>query len=98
EAELRADPDRYETLDLEAQALVRAGEAELALRLLDEYLRVYPECGEAAARLAWVHWQTEKREEALAEVRAALARDPANHAARRFLLQWLLETRDWEGA
>lgn len=98
EAELRADPDRYETLDLEAQALVRAGEAELALRLIDEYLRVYPECGEAAARLAWVHWQTEKREEALAEVRAALARDPANHTARRFLLEWLLETRDWEGA
>lgn len=98
EAEIRADPDRYETLDLEAQALVRCGESELALRLIDEYLRVYPECGEAAARLAWVHWQTEKREEALAEVRAALARDPSNHAARRFLLQWLLETRDWEGA
>lgn len=98
EKELRADPTRFEPLDLESEVLVFQGEANLARRLLEEYVRYYPDRADASARLAWVLWQEEQQEEAIAEARAALAREPANLAARRWLLEWQLEKENWAEA
>lgn len=85
---LRDFPEEYPPLDLEAELLVEEGEAPLAQRLLEEYLRYMPEVGEASERLAWIFWHTRKREEAVAELRAALARQPDLRRARRWLVEW----------
>jgi predicted Zn-dependent protease len=96
EAEIRRDTTNYAPLDLEAEVLVRQREAPLAIRLLEEYIRYYRENTAAAVRLAWVMWQQGKREEAIAEVRAALARDPADRRGAIWLARWALEMDDKE--
>ena len=88
EAELRRDSSLFEPLDLEAELLVEQRNAPLALRLLEEYQRFYPDDGRVSARIAWVHWSEGRRDEALAEVRAALARDPGCAMAREFAAEW----------
>ena len=85
---LRDFPEEYPPLDLEAELLVEDGEAPLAQRLLEEYLKYMPEVGEASERLAWVFWHTRRREEAVAELQAALARQPELRRARRWLVEW----------
>ncbi len=91
EERLRTHPNEYPALDIEARLLVEEGEATLAERLLEEFIRYHPDMGEAAERLAWVFWRTHRREEALAELRAALARQPGLRRARRWLIEWAPE-------
>lgn len=88
EAEIRRDPTSYAALDLEAELLASQREWSLAQRLLDEYIQYYPENSDAAARLAWIYWRQGRREDALAELKAALARDPANLRGRDWLIEF----------
>lgn len=98
EQRLREAPDEYEPLDLEAQILVRMNEAELALRLLEEYTRYYPHNDRARARMAWVLWGLGQQSDAIAEMRATLERHPDSIDACRHLARWMLELKDYDGA
>ncbi|MCC6546487.1 hypothetical protein IT570_04900 [Candidatus Sumerlaeota bacterium] len=89
EDQLRADPESFPPLDAEVEVLQSMHEPELAARLLEEYIRFYPENTNASARLAWLRWEEGSREEALAEIKAAVARDGTNTRARWWLLKWL---------
>lgn len=88
EGELRAHPENAGALDLEAEILVRQGEMAVARELLEEYLRYYPDSDLAASRYAWLLWESGEKEEAIAEARATLARNPGNHRAVVWLLDW----------
>lgn len=88
ERELRDNPSNAEALDLEVELLVEAGDTGRAHRLVEEYLRYYPHCSLASSRLGWVLWKKGKREEALAEARASLARDPSHRRTRKWFLEW----------
>ncbi len=91
---LRAHPELYEPLDLEVRILAAQQNHELARRLLEEYLAYAPERGDGWVRLAWLMWERGEREEALAEIRAALARDPAHRGARLQMARWQIETSE----
>ncbi|HNM47125.1 MAG TPA: hypothetical protein PKH51_08920, partial [Candidatus Sumerlaeota bacterium] len=54
EAQLRADPESYGPLDAEVEVLQLLREPDLALRLLEEYIRFFPGNTDASARLAWL--------------------------------------------
>ncbi len=95
EEEIRHNPDNYKALDFEVQVLVRLDEEKLAQKLLEEYIRYFPENGEASSRLAWLFWQEGKSEEAIAEVRATLSRQEDCDSARRWLVEWAYERKDY---
>jgi tetratricopeptide (TPR) repeat protein len=95
---LRENPHDDEAVDLEAQILHEVGESGRAERLLDEYLRYYPHSTLAASRLAWLYRMTGRGEEAVAELRALLARDPDCERAHRWILDWLLADRQYDTA
>lgn len=91
EQSLRANPARFDILDIETQLLHAQGEDQLAERLLDEYLRYDPSSAAASARLAWLHWVNGRQEDGLAEVEATLARSPNSIEARQLAMQWQVE-------
>lgn len=88
ERELRENPGNAEALDLEVELLVEAGDTGRARRLVEEYLRYYPGSSLASSRLAWLLWKGGQKEEALAEVRATLARDPGHRRSRQWFMEW----------
>lgn len=97
EQAIRDNPDDYAPLDLEVEVLVEQGEIDLARRLLDEYIRYYPENADASARLGWVLWKSGNADDAIAELRATLARNPESVRAWAWLAEWLrtrLEDKD----
>ncbi|CAN5328151.1 hypothetical protein BH09SUM1_BH09SUM1_17250 [soil metagenome] len=91
EAEIRRDSSNWEVLRAEAELLCEIGDHALAERLLDEYVSYYSHNSEAAAHLARVRWQTDRKDEALAELEAAVRRDPSAVLPRQWLIDWLLE-------
>lgn len=98
EEHLRSHPEDFPPLDAEVEILTASGEVPLAIRLIEEYIRYYPENGGASARLAWIHWETGRKEDAFAEIRATLARDPGDTKARQWLAEWSAAERDHAGA
>lgn len=95
EAQLRADPESYGPLDAEVEVLQLLREPDLALRLLEEYIRFFPGNTDASARLAWLKWEEHNRDDALAEIKAAVARDASNLRAHWWLVKWLDEVADY---
>lgn len=96
EGALREHPENAELLDLEVEILVRQQEGHVARQLLEEYLRYFPDSDLAASRFAWLLWELGEREEAIAEAKATLARNPANRRALDWLLEWTLELKQYE--
>ncbi len=96
EQEIRSEPNEYLPLDAEVEILVRNQDADLARQLLEEFLRWHPNTADASARLSWLMWEVGEREEAIAEVRATLARQPDHLGARLWLIEWMEEQRETE--
>jgi tetratricopeptide (TPR) repeat protein len=89
EKQIRLDPNDFSPLDLEVDILFQQDEGALAQRLLEEYIRYHPQNADAAARLGWLLYKTEQIDEAMAELRATLARHPEHLKARLWLIEWL---------
>lgn len=91
ESALREHSESIDLLAEEVRILIAQRQTALAFRLVEEYIRCYPHNARAGALLATLLWDRGDREEAAAEVRAALAREPHLAEARESLIHWTME-------
>jgi tetratricopeptide (TPR) repeat protein len=85
---LERRPDLFEALDTYAEALTRIGRPQEALAVCERSLANYFEQGALRARRAWVLWQFERRDQALAAMRSVLEHHPDQTWGLQELVTW----------
>jgi predicted Zn-dependent protease len=92
---LALNPGLFEAADYLALVLVEQCRYEEAADLMHKIVKRLDNPSPALGRLAWIHRQEGKKEQALAEITALMTDAPSYRWGWNVFIAWLEEDRDW---
>jgi predicted Zn-dependent protease len=92
---LALNPGLFETADYLAMLLVEQRRYSEAADLMHKIASRLDDPSPALGRLAWIHREEGKKEQALAEMMALMSNDPSYRWGWNVFIAWLEEDKDW---